>query len=397
MFHDGGSYEKNAGRWPAPGIEFHVQRDGLPPRSCHRRKLCGQSSRCFFCFLNIQQHEHTDEPSKVPVEFGTTLGSILPQSSVMPRPALFNHCRLPIIAAPMFLVSGPELVIATCNAGITGTFPALNNRTTEGFGEWLDQIEAARPTDVPYGVNLIVHRSNPRMRADLEVCVAKQVPLIITSLGAVTEVVDAVHSYGGIVFHDVTNARHAKKAADAGADGLILVAGGAGGHAGTFNPFALLAEIRNFWDGTVILAGAISSGRDAAAAIAMGADFAYMGTRFIATEESNGQPEYKQMLCDVGPNDIVYTPAVSGVPANFMGPSLEQNGFDMEKLRDPGHVDFGEKLSVDDEAQAWKTVWSAGHGVAAIHDVPTVADLVDRLDVEYREALDALRASLPGA
>ena len=312
----------------------------------------------------------------------------------MPRPSIFDSCRLPIIAAPMFLVSGPELVIAACNSGIVGTFPALNQRTTEGFGEWLDQIRAAIPEDVPYGVNLIVHRSNPRLQADLEVAVAHEVPLIITSLGAVTEVVDAVHSYGGVVFHDVTNARHAKKAIEAGADGLILVSGGAGGHAGTFNPFALLAEIRNFWDGTVVLAGCISNGRDAAAAIAMGADFAYMGTRFIATQESNAQPEYKQMLCDVGPGDIVYTPAVSGVPANFMEPSLRDNGFDMEKLRDPGHVDFGQKLTVSDEAKAWSTIWSAGHGVAAIHDVPSVADLVARLAQEYRAAVDAASSAL---
>lgn len=294
----------------------------------------------------------------------------------------------------MFLVSGPELVIAACNAGITGTFPALNERTTEGFGAWLDQIEDATSGDVPYGVNLIVHRSNPRVQADLEVCVAHEVPLIITSLGAVSEVVDAVHSYGGVVFHDVTNARHANKAVEAGADGLILVAGGAGGHAGTFNPFGLLAEIRNFWDGTVVLAGAISSGRDAAAAIAMGADFAYMGTRFIATKESAAPPEYKQMVCDVGPADIVYTPAVSGVPANFMGPSLRDNGFDMEKLREPGHVDFGAKLTVSDEAKAWKTIWSAGHGVAAIHDIPSVGELTDRLEAEYRAAIAALAATI---
>lgn len=312
----------------------------------------------------------------------------------MPRPDIFAKTRLPIIAAPMFLVSGPELVTAACNAGIVGTFPALNQRTTEGFSQWLDEISAAIPDEIPYGVNLIVHRSNPRMKADLEVCVAREVPLIITSLGAVTEVVDAVHSYGGVVFHDVTNARHAKKAIGAGVDGLILVSGGAGGHAGTFNPFALLAEIRNFFDGPVVLAGSISSGRDAAAAIAMGADFAYMGTRFIATEESNAQAEYKQMICDAGPGDIVYTPAVSGVPANFMAPSLRQNGFDMEKLRDPAHVDFGEKLTVNDEAKAWKTVWSAGHGVAAIDDVPSVSDLVDRLEREYREAIEALSGSV---
>ena len=208
----------------------------------------------------------------------------------MARPESLSGTTLPVIAAPMFLVSGPELVIATCKAGVVGTFPALNQRTTEGFAEWLDQIEA-EVDGAPYGVNLIVHRSNPRLQADLEVCVEKKVPLVITSLGAVSDVVDAVHSYGGAVFHDVTNARHAKKAMDAGVDGLILVSGGAGGHAGTTNPFALMSEIRAFFDGTIVLAGCISTGADAAGAIAMGADFAYMGTRFIATAESRAQPE----------------------------------------------------------------------------------------------------------
>lgn len=302
---------------------------------------------------------------------------------------MFDQCKLPIIVAPMFLVSGPKLVIAACNAGVIGTFPALNQRTTEGFAEWLDEIEGA-VDGAPYGVNLIVHRSNPRLMADLEVCVAHKVPLVITSLGAVADVVDAVHSYGGRIFHDVTNARHARKAIEAGVDGLILVAGGAGGHAGTINPFALLAEIRNFWDGIVVLAGAISSGRDVAAAIAMGADFAYIGTRFIATQESEAPAEYKQMLLDVGPLDIIHTPAVSGVPANFMAPSLQAAGFDMEKLRDPGHVNFGEKLTASDEAKAWKTIWSAGHGVAAITDVPPVTELVDRLEDGWQQARDRL-------
>ncbi len=292
----------------------------------------------------------------------------------------------------MFLVSGPELTSATRNAGVTGTFPALNQRTTEGFEEWVVE-QNALGAEVPYGVNLIVHRSNPRVQADLEICVKHKVPFIITSLGAVSEVVDAVHSYGGYVFHDITNARHAKKAIGAGVDGLILVSGGAGGHAGTTNPFALMAEIRAFWDGTILLAGAMSTGRDVAAAIAMGADFAYMGTRFIATAESNAQAEYKQMITEVGPADILHTPAVSGVPANFMIPSLRDNGFDMDKLMQPGDVDFGSKLTVSDEAKAWKTVWSAGHGVAAIDDVPTVAELVDRLEAEYVEAIEALQAT----
>ncbi len=318
---------------------------------------------------------------------------------------LFENVGLPVIAAPMFLVSGPELVLAACRAGITGTFPALNQRTTDGFESWVAEItdELASFRDAhpdapcgPFGVNLIVHRSNPRMRADLEVCVRHRVPLVITSLGAVKDVVDAVHSYGGVVFHDVTNRRHAQKAVEAGVDGIVLVSAGAGGHAGTINPFALLNEVRAVFDGTLILAGALSSGRDVAAARAMGADFAYMGTRFIATQESRGQDAYKQMLCDARPEDIVYTPAVSGVPANFMRPSLEANGFDMDRLLDPASVDFGKKLTVDEEseAKAWKTVWSAGHGVSAIDDVPTVAELVERLDGEYRRAIEGLAAEL---
>jgi nitronate monooxygenase len=316
---------------------------------------------------------------------------------------IFQNTRLPVVAAPMFLVSGPELVLASCKAGITGTFPALNQRTTEGFREWVVDIKdelakfAQENPDAPvgpFGVNLIVHRSNPRMRADLEVCVEQEVPLVITSLGAVTEVVDAVHSYGGVVFHDVTNRRHAQKAAEAGVDGIVLVSGGAGGHAGTTNPFALLSDIRPVFDGTIILAGALSTGRDIAAAKAMGADLAYMGTRFIATEESRGQDAYKEMICEARPEDIIHTPAVSGVPANFMRQSLEQNDFDMEKLLDPGQVDFGEKLTVSDEAKAWKTVWSAGHGVSAIDEVPSVAELVDRLEAEYLEACRELAAEV---
>lgn len=322
----------------------------------------------------------------------------------MAVPSLFSRTRLPIVAAPMFLVSGPELVIATCRAGVTGTFPALNQRTTEGFGEWLTQIQEALDADhaadpagwrAPYGVNLIVHRSNPRLEADLAMCVAHKVPLVITSLGAVQELVDAVHSYGGLVFHDITTRRHAEKAAEAGVDGLILVSAGAGGHAGTINPFALLAEVRSFFAGTVLLAGALSTGRDVAAARVLGADLAYMGTRFIATQEANAMEGYKEMLIAARPDDIIHTPAVSGIPANFMRQSLEQNGFDIAELRNPAHVDFGKKLTVSDEAKAWKTVWSAGHGVAGIQDTPTVAALVDRLEAEFVEALTTSKTSVP--
>lgn len=320
----------------------------------------------------------------------------------MPVPSIFDKSLIPVIAAPMFLVSNEELVIAAAKAGVAGTFPALNRRTTEGFEEWvisigetLDAYALENPEKPlgPWGVNLIVHRTNPRMRADLEICVKHEVPLIITSLGAVKEVVEAVHGYGGVVFHDVTNRRHAKKAIEAGVDGLILVTGGAGGHAGTTNPFALLADIRSIFDGTIILAGSISRGGDVAAAIAMGADLAYMGTRFIATEESNADPEYKTMLCEARPEDIVHTPRVSGVPANFMRQSLAANGYDMDQLTQPGDVDFGEKLTVDEEAQAWKTVWSAGHGVAAIDDIPTVGALVAELQRDYEAAIDRLVAT----
>lgn len=314
----------------------------------------------------------------------------------------FQQTRLPIVAAPMFLVSGDELVIASCKAGVTGTFPALNQRTTEGFEQWVIRIKtelaearAADPsaTIAPFGVNLIVHKSNPRVQADLEICVKHEVPLIITSLGAVKDVVDAVHSYGGQVFHDVTNRKHAMKAIEAGVDGLILVCGGAGGHAGTINPFALLNDIRPIFDGTIVLAGAISTGRDVAAAIAMGADLAYMGTRFIATRESDGQQEYKQMLIDARPEDIVHTPAVSGIPANFMQQSLVANGYDLKQLKNPAaDVDLASSLTVNEEAKAWKTVWSAGHGVAAIHDVLSTSELIDRLEEEFNEAVDALCA-----
>ncbi len=321
----------------------------------------------------------------------------------MSVPEIFEEMRLPAIAAPMFLVSGVESTVAACQAGIAGTFPALNQRTSEGFEEWVVEIkerlaEFAKdnpeaPTG-PFGVNLIVHKSNPRMKADLEICVRHQVPLVITSLGAVKDVVEAVHSYGGVVFHDVTNRRHAEKAQEAGADGLILVSGGAGGHAGTLNPFGFLAEIKKFYTGAIVMAGCLSSGKDVAAVRAMGADLAYMGTRFIATEESQAQNEYKALVCEAVAEDIIHTPAVSGVPANFIAQSLEANGYDMDKLRDPAHVDFGEKLTVDDEVKAWKTVWSAGHGVSAIGQVLSVAELVDRLESEYEEALASVDEGL---
>lgn len=299
--------------------------------------------------------------------------------------SLQQGLKLPVIAAPMFLVSGPELVIAACRAGIVGTFPALNQRTTEGYSEWLDQIKAALgPDDAQYGVNIIVHPTNPRVMADMEVTVAHKVPLVITSLGAVRDVVDAVHSYGGLVFHDVTTVRHAKKAAEAGVDGLILVCAGAGGHAGTWSPFALVNEVRQFYQGTIILSGCISSGRDIATAMMLGADFAYMGTRFINTTESRAPDAYKEMIDEAHAADIVYTPAISGIPANFMAQSLINNGLDPKSLPEKTKVDLGKEL--DHEVKAWKEVWSAGQGVGSIDDVLPTADLVARLKREFDEA-----------
>ena len=312
----------------------------------------------------------------------------------MSLPALLEQrLRLPVVAAPMFLVSNPQLVLACCNNGIVGSFPALNQRESSGFKAWLEEIEAGRSdTAAPYAVNLIVHGSNPRLQADLAICVEQRVPIVITSLGAVKEVVDAVHSYGGLVFHDVTTRRHAEKAAEAGVDGLIAVAAGAGGHAGTWSPFALIAEIRQFFDKTLLLAGCLNQGHEILAAQLLGADLAYLGTRLIATQENAASPAYKQMILDAKAADIIHTPAVSGVPASFMRQSLEQAGYDLKQLQNKGEVNYGEKLKpMDEEAKAWKTVWSAGQGVGNIRDLPSVEQLITRIDNEYRAALSSSR------
>ncbi|SNB54079.1 nitronate monooxygenase [Marinobacter sp. es.042] len=319
----------------------------------------------------------------------------------MPLPAsLTDSLSLPLVAAPMFLISGPELALACCKQGIVGSFPALNQRTSEGFEEWLIQMNeelaayrSANPEakTAPYAVNLIVHRTNPRWQADLELCVKHKVPIIITSLGAASQVVEAVHSYGGVVFHDVTNQKHARKAAEAGVDGIIAVAAGAGGHAGTINPFVLVHEIREVFDGTILLAGGLSHGEDLLAAQALGADLAYLGTRFINTFESEADEAYRNMIIEAVSGDIIHTPAVSGVPASFMRQSLEAAGFPMDKLNQAGEINYGEKLKpIDDEAKAWKTVWSAGQGVSQIHDVLTAPELVSRLTEEYRNARERL-------
>lgn len=306
-----------------------------------------------------------------------------------------QNLSLPVIAAPMFLISGPKLVVECCKNGIVGTFPALNQRTSEGFEEWLIQIkselkafeEETGKKAAPFGVNLVVHPTNPRLEADVKLCVKHQVPLVITSLGAVSQVVDAIHSYGGLVFHDIIKKRHAEKAAEAGVDGLILVSAGAGGHAGTINPMSLIAEVKKFFHKTIILSGCISTGRDVASALQMGADLAYMGTRFINTEESKATEEYRKMIIDAGASDVVYTAAISGVHANFLAASLQAAGITEEDLKKDTKIDFGKEL--DTEAKAWKTIWSAGQGVTTIDDILPVSKLVEDLKDGFKIAVEA--------
>ncbi|KQC30800.1 NAD(P)H-dependent flavin oxidoreductase [Flagellimonas eckloniae] len=301
---------------------------------------------------------------------------------------------LPAVAAPMFLISGPKLVVECCKNGIVGTFPALNQRTSEGFEEWLIQIkselqefeEETGKKPAPFGVNLIVHPTNPRLEADVKLCMKHKVPLVITSLGAVSMVVDAIHSYGGLVFHDIIKKRHAEKASEAGVDGLILVAAGAGGHAGNINPMSLIAEVKKIFKKTILLSGCISTGQDIASAMQMGADLAYMGTRFINSEESKAPEEYRKMIIDAGASDVVYTAAISGVHANFLAPSLQAAGITQEDLKKDHKIDFGKEL--DTEAKAWKTIWSAGQGVTTIENVMPVSELVETLKSEFKEAIE---------
>jgi nitronate monooxygenase len=273
----------------------------------------------------------------------------------------------------MFLTSGPDLVVETCKAGVLGTFPALNQRSTQGFLKWLDETRGRLHSDAaPYGVNLIVHRSNPRLEADLAEVVRHRVPLVIASLGAVRDVVEAVYSYGRLVFHDVINRRHAEKAIEAGVDGIIAIAAGAGGHAGAMSPFVLIAELRQIFDGTLVLSGAMTTGAQIAAARMMGADLAYLGTRFLATREVESRMA-----------DIPYTPNISGVAANFLTPSIRSAGLDPDAL--PAHTN----LNMQNEAKAWKTVWSAGQGVGNIANLPPAAALCAPLITEYRDAMRA--------
>lgn len=310
---------------------------------------------------------------------------------MLDKAGLKRSLTLPVIASPMFIVSGPELVIAECLSGVLGAFPSLNARTAEQLDEWLTRIKAA-VGDRPYAVNLIVHSSNTRLQTDLELCAAHKVPVVITSLRPPTEVVATVHKYGGLVFHDIINIKHAQKAAGEGVDGLIAVCAGAGGHAGRLNPFALLTEIRQFYDGIVVLAGAISKGEHVLAAEIMGADFTYMGTRFIATKESNATPEYKQCIVDSRGEEIVYTSLFSGVHGNYLARSIRAAGLDPDNLpeADKSKMDFGS--GGDTAKKVWKDIWGAGQGVGSIHDIPDVATLVTRLKQEY----DAARARICG-
>lgn len=318
----------------------------------------------------------------------------------MPLPSLLqDRLKLPVVGAPMFVVSVPALVIAQCTAGIIGSFPALNARPKEKLEEWILQIkdglasyQAAHPKAkvAPFAINQIVHASNDRLEHDIEVCVRQQVPIQITSLRPPAEVVKAVHSYGGVVFHDVISVRHAQKAAEQGVDGLILVCAGAGGHAGMLSPFALIPEVKRFFRGTIILSGAIATGSAILAAQAIGADLAYMGTRFIATREANAQPSYKQMVLDTSAADIIYTSLFSGVLGNYLKPSIRNAGLDPDNLpvADKTKMNFGS--GGDSRAKVWRDIWGAGQGVGSIDDVPPVAELVARLEAEYREARVAL-------
>jgi len=312
---------------------------------------------------------------------------------------LKENLRLPLIGAPMFIVSGPELVIEQCKAGIVGAFPALNARPEPMLDEWLqritDELNQYRNDNpglpvAPFAVNQIVHQSNTRLVQDVEACVKYRVPIVITSLRPPAEVVDAVHSYGGLVFHDVINVRHARKAMEQGVDGIIAVCSGAGGHAGTTSPFALVKEIREFFDGTIILSGSMSRGSDVLAAQAIGADLAYFGTRFIATEEANAPLEYKEMIVSSKSADIVYTSLFTGVHGSYLRGSIENAGLDPDDLPDGGKdaMNFGSGDS--SKAKAWRDIWGAGQGVGSMHDIPKVRELILRLEEEYREVSQQL-------
>ena len=313
----------------------------------------------------------------------------------MTLPAILkDNLRLPVVASPLFIISHPPLVMAQCKAGVVGSFPALNARPESQVDEWLAEItegladyNAKNPDKpaAPFAVNQIVHKSNARLEHDLTMCVKYKVPIVISSLGAVPEVNAAVHSYGGIVLHDITTVRHAHSAINKGADGLIAVAAGAGGHAGPLSPFALVSEIREWFDGPLLLAGSISTGGGILAAEAMGADLAYIGSPFIATPEARAVDDYKQMIVDSAANDIAYSNYFTGIHGNYLKGSIAQMGMDPENLpeADPTKMDFGAAAT---GAKAWKEIWGSGQGIGAVKEIQPVADLVDRLEREYTAA-----------
>ena len=315
---------------------------------------------------------------------------------------LRNNTRLPVIGAPLFTVSYPELVTAQCKAGIVGAFPALNARPKEKLSEWISNMKKdlgdykiSNPDVIvaPFAVNQICHHSNDRLTHDMEVCVDHRVPIIITSLRAPKSIVDAVHSYDGAVLHDVINIRHAKKAIDEGADGLILVCAGAGGHAGTLSPFALVREVREFFNGPIAVSGSISHGASVLSAQAMGADFAYVGTRFIATKEANASQGYKDMIIDSSANDIMYSSTFTGVNGNYLRPSVKNAGLDPDNLpyADKNDMNFGSTgIGSDNQKKAWKDIWGSGQGIGTLHDIPTVKESVDTMVEEYNLAKELL-------
>ncbi|WP_050479366.1 NAD(P)H-dependent flavin oxidoreductase [Herbaspirillum rhizosphaerae] len=321
----------------------------------------------------------------------------------MPNPALpaiLQNLRLPVIASPMFIASSPALVAAQCKAGIVGSFPALNARPAEQLDVWLTQLQteladyqAAHPDAVigPIAVNQIVHQSNDRLAHDVEVCVKHRVPIIISSLRAPPkEMLDAIHSYGGIVLHDVISIRHAQKALEAGVDGLILVAAGAGGHAGALSPFALVGEVRKFFKGPLILSGAIATGDAVLSAQAMGADLAYIGSRWLATREANVTDEYRQAIVDSTAADVVYTNLFTGVHGNYLKKSIINAGLDPDNLPEADKTKMNFGSGGDTKAKAWRDIWGAGQAVGLMDDVPTVAEMVDRLEKEYAAARQRL-------
>ncbi|WP_416202851.1 NAD(P)H-dependent flavin oxidoreductase [Fictibacillus phosphorivorans] len=311
---------------------------------------------------------------------------------------LSNQLSLPVINAPMFLVSSPDMVIESCKNGIIGTFPLLNARTSDLLENWMkhisEELNKARVEDLsakiaPWGVNLIVHRTNKRFEEDVELIKKYEPPVVITSLGNPSDVAKIVHGYGGLVFSDVISLDHARKAAKTGIDGLILVCSGAGGHGGTLNPFAFLKAVKEFWDGMTILAGAISTGEEILAAKILGADLVYMGTRFIATQESSASEDYRQMLIDSTLEDVVYTDAISGIKGNYLLPSLQKAGFDVENLMKKESVDLSFSES---KAKAWKDIWSAGQGVGSVKKIATIQEVVDDLKAEYKKAMSTKEA-----